>query len=95
MHYVYIIFSESVQKFYIGESEDTTERLTKHNSGAYSNAFTRQAKDWNLQVAIECPNRTIALKIEKHIKSMKSQVYIANLIKYSELREKLINRFNK
>jgi putative endonuclease len=94
MHYVYIIFSESVQKFYIGETEDITERLVKHNSGAYKNAFTSQACDWEIQTVIACENRTIALKIEKHIKSMKSKVYVNNLTKHEELRERLISRFS-
>ena len=94
MHFVYIIFSESAQKFYIGETENITERLMKHNSGVYTNAFTSQANDWAIQTTIECEGRAVALKIEKHIKSMKSIVYIENLTKYPELREKLITRFN-
>ena len=95
MHYVYIIFIESARKFYIGETDNITERLIKHNSGVYSNAFTSQANDWNINAFLECENRTIALKIEKHIKSMKSKAYLENLGKYPELREKLITRFNK
>jgi len=93
MHYVYIIFSSSAHKFYIGETLNITERLEKHNSGAYANAFTSQTNDWTIQATIECQNRTQALQIEKHIKSMKSKVYIENVIKYSEMRDKLINRF--
>lgn len=94
IHYVYVLFSESTQKFYVGETINIDERLLKHNSGAYSHAFTSQANDWTIQTAIECKNRVIALKIEKHIKSMKSKMYLKNLIKYDELREKLITRFS-
>ena len=94
MRFVYIIFSESAQKFYIGETGDINERLVKHNGGVYKNAFTAKARDWEIQTVIACENRTVALKIEKHIKSMKSKVYIENLTKYPELREKLISRFN-
>jgi putative endonuclease len=95
MHCVYIIFSESTQKFYIGETENITKRLIKHNAGVYSKAFTTQANDWTIKTILECENRTVALKMEKYIKSMKSKVYIENLAKYPELREKLITRFNK
>jgi len=94
MHYVYIIFSKTAQKFYIGETVDISERLDKHNTGAYANAFTSEASDWQIQIVIECQNRTIALKIEKYIKNMKSKVYINNLIKHEALREKLIGRFS-
>ena len=94
MHIVYIIYSTSAQKFYIGETGDINERLEKHNSGIYNNAYTAQACDWEIQTVLECENRTIALKIEKHIKSMKSKVYINNLLKYQELKDELIARFS-
>jgi putative endonuclease len=93
MHYVYIIFSNSAQKFYVGETQNITERLEKHNSRSYSNAFTSQANDWTIEATIACENRTQALLVENHIKSMKSKVYLENLIKYPEMREKLISRF--
>jgi putative endonuclease len=94
MHCVYIIFSKSAQKFYVGETQDFNERLVKHNSGINKNAFTAQACDWEIQTLIACKNRKMALKIEKHIKGMKSKVYINNLINHEELREKLIARFS-
>ena len=93
MHYVYIIFSVSVQKFYVGETENISERIIKHNTKAYSSAFTSQSNDWSIQTTIECESRTQALQIEKHIKSMKSKVYLENLVKYLEMREKLLSRF--
>ncbi|MFM2227624.1 MAG: hypothetical protein RL664_967 [Bacteroidota bacterium] len=84
MHYVYIIFSNSAQKFYVGETQNID-----------SNAFTSQANDWTIEATIACENRTQALLVENHIKSMKSKVYLENLIKYTEMREKLISRFKK
>ena len=94
MHYVYIIFSKTAQKFYVGETINIDERLNMHNTGAYSNAFTSQANDWQVQAIIECRNRSVAMKIERHIKKMKSKVYLNNLVKYKEIREKLITRFS-
>jgi putative endonuclease len=38
---VYIIFSESIKKFYIGYTNDTVQiRLEKHNSEYYDNKYT-------------------------------------------------------
>ena len=43
---------------------------------------------------ISCKDQTQALAIEKHIKLMKSKVYIENLIKYPEMTEKLKNKYS-
>ena len=55
------------------------ERLNKHNSGFYKEAYTRFATDWELYLLIECSTVSQALCVEKHIKKMKSKVYIMNL----------------
>ena len=69
------------------------ERLKKHNSGFYKEAYTRFATDWELYLLIECSTVSQALCVEKHIKKMKSKVYIMNLKKYPEMIEKLIDKF--
>jgi len=42
---------------------------------------------------MECENKTQALAIEKHIKSMKSKIYIENLKKYPEMVTKLLIKY--
>ena len=84
MNYVYILFSKTLNQFYVGETVDIEDRLTQHNSGFYDSAFTKKASDWTLYHAIECIHREQARKIETHIKKMKSKTYIQNLKKYSE-----------
>ena len=93
MWFVYILYSEKVDKFYIGESHDVDVRLDRHNTGYYSNKWAAKGKPWVLYLSLSCVNRSHALKVEKHIKSMKSKIYIQNLKKYDEMRTKLINRF--
>ncbi len=44
--------------------------------------------------SIEVENMTIALKIERYIKRMKSRVYIQNLIKYPEISMKLLEKYS-
>ena len=92
---VYIIFSESIQKFYIGYTTDAVHiRLEKHNSEHYDNKYTSIGIPWIQFLEIQCKSVSQAIKVEKHIKKMKSKVYIQNLKKYPELVQKLIERFN-
>jgi len=41
MHYLYILFSKSADKFYVGETYDVEARINAHNQHHYSNAFTK------------------------------------------------------
>lgn len=93
MHYVYIIFSESLKRFYIGETIDLSKRLVEHNEGIYARSFTKKAQDWELFLTVTCENKTQAIQIEKHIKRMKSVIYIKNLKLYPEIAEKLKEKY--
>lgn len=89
MNFVYILYSESLKKFYIGEALNIEDRIEQHNSGFYNTAYTKQASDWILYHSVDCKDRVQARKIEAHIKKMKSKLYIQNLRKYPEMAEKL------
>ena len=91
-HYCYIIFSKSLDRYYIGETEDFSTRLHMHNIGFSS--FTSKATDWRLHVLITCPHKLAALRVEKHVKSMKSRKYMENLARYPEMIAKLLSRFD-
>jgi putative endonuclease len=93
MNCVYIIYSESLDKYYIGEAIDLEERIEQHNSGFYETGYTRKSKDWILYYRIVCNSRLQARKIETHIKKMKSKKYIQNLRKYPEITKKLIAKY--
>ena len=88
---VYIIHSPSIDRYYIGSTtEELAKRLMAHNSGKYgSKSFTSRAKDWELYYSIDCVSKSQALKIEQHIKRMKSRKYIENLKTYDEIGTKL------
>jgi putative endonuclease len=88
----YILYSETVGKHYIGACrEDLNRRIMRHNQGYYGNRkFTASASDWELVLFLESLDYSHALRIEQKIKRMKSSRYIANLQKYPELREKVI-----
>ncbi|HEY5592570.1 MAG TPA: GIY-YIG nuclease family protein [Paludibacter sp.] len=89
----YIIFSDKLNKFYIGATqEDISLRIEKHNQSAYGNhRFTALADDWKLFLFLSTNDYAHAIRLERKIKSMKSVQYIKNLIKFPELLEKLIS----
>ena len=91
MNCCYILHSEKLNRYYIGVChDDLTIRIEKHNSHEYGeHRFTAKANDWKLQLSIECTSYSQAMRIEKHIKKMKSSIYINNLLKYPEMIEKL------
>ena len=91
---VYILHSKSLDRFYIGMSNDLNVRLDFHLNPNETRKFTAKAKDWTLFIAIDNLSKNKALKIEKHIKKMKSKIYIQNLLKYPEIIEKLIIKFD-
>ena len=93
MSSVYIIHSKLADKFYIGStSSSIEERILKHNTGFYENSFTSQAQDWELFIDLLCHDMTHAKRVEKHIKKMKSKIYILNLKKYPEMQFKLLEK---
>lgn len=79
MHTVYILFSDSIQKYYIGYTgEDPKERLAKHL--ANHRGFTARAKDWKIVYTEVFASKAEALQREKQIKHWKSNVRITELI---------------
>jgi putative endonuclease len=89
-YYCYILYSPVLDKFYIGETENLEARLAQHRTGFIAIAYTKQTADWEIYHAIECRSRSQARAIERHIKRMKSRVFIRNLRKYPEISERLL-----
>lgn len=89
----YIVYSKSLNKFYIGESENLNQRLELHNSGFFKGSYTSKVSDWELFYYIKCSSRKQARAIENHVKKMKSKKYIRDLSKYPEIKEKLLKKY--
>jgi len=95
MHFVYILYSLSIDTYYVGETENIEFRLKQHNLGFYVGAYTKQATDWRPYISIECETRSEARKIEAHIKRMKNRNYIENLKQHPEIIDKLKERYKQ
>ena len=89
----YILYSENLDKYYIGACQDNLEdRIIKHNTAFYGKkCFTSTSNDWELKLYIPTDNYEHAIRLERKIKAMKSKKYIQNLLKYNELIEKIFN----
>ena len=78
MHFVYILYSESRDKYYVGSCEDVSKRLVKHNTN--HSGFTGKTGDWVIKWTEEHIDKSSALKREKQIKAWKSIKMIEKLI---------------
>jgi putative endonuclease len=94
IHYVYIMYSGSLDRYYTGNTVlHPDERLAQHNSAYNKNSYTTKGMPWKMFLVLECDSREQARKVELHIKKMKSKQYILNLNQYPEMRKKLLNRY--
>ena len=83
MWYVYILFSETKDKYYVGYTGDSLEeRIRKHNSN--HKGFTGKTGDWIIKYKEEFSNLENATKREMEIKKWKSRKLIIKLIENSE-----------
>jgi len=90
---VYILYSKSIAKFYVGSCKNLKVRILKHQNKEFNKSFTLRAHDWELYFSIDNLGYNQAREIEKHIKKMKSKAYIRNLKKYADMKSKLILKY--
>ena len=77
VHFIYILYSDSLDLYYIGSSANPKERLRKHLSN--HKGFTSKAKDWLICYTKSFPEKTEALKREKQLKNWKIRQLIENV----------------
>jgi putative endonuclease len=81
MHFQYIIYSKTQNRYYIGETSDLDYRLELHNTHQFKGSYTKIANDWEFVLQHECSSKTEALYLERFIKRMKSRKFIEKIIK--------------
>ena len=79
MYTVYIIYSQSLDKHYIGFSSDVTDRLRKHNRK--SKGFSNPGKPWVLLYSESFLTMKDAMAREKQLKAWKNRKRLEALIK--------------
>ena len=93
MHYVYILYSPSLSRFYVGETVNVSERLVQHNTGHYNRASTSLVSDWEVFLEISCRDRSMALQLERFIKKQKSSKFTRRLKEEPEVLKSVKKRF--
>ena len=90
MHFLYIIYSATADKYYTGESNDVPARLKLHNDHKFLKAFTNAASDWEIRLIFKCETKTDAVYLERYIKRMKSRKFVKKVIDHPNILEEIL-----
>src|SRR5690554_7581650 len=95
MHYLYIIYSEKIDKHYIGETPDVENRLIQHNTHYFKTNFSKSANDWKLLLKYPCENRkeSLFLRSEEHTSELQSRPHLVCRLLLEKKKKK--NKINK
>ncbi len=77
MFYVYILRSQDSKKYYVGSTQDVTNRLREHNQG--ETRSTRQGIPWEIVHVEEFQTRRDAIRKENQIKARGIARYLSSL----------------
>ena len=78
MFYCYILYSEKIDKYYIGSTGNLEGRLQRHNTS--NHGFTSTGKPWELKYYESFETKSEALKRELQIKKWKNRKMLEELI---------------
>ena len=81
MYYTYILYSPSIDKYYIGYTQNLELRLERHNS--QWGKFSSRGIPWQLVYKEEFESKSDAIKRELEIKRKKSRRFIESLISHA------------
>ena len=81
LYSVYILYSQSADRYYVGHTGDIVTRLNKHNSEVEHGEYTRKNGPWIVVYHEDgFETRGEAMKRERQIKRWKSRSMIEGLI---------------
>ena len=79
---VYILYSESTNSFYKGQTRELSQRMSRHNQS--QEMATKHGVPWQLIWSTEKNTRSEALKLEKKLKNLTRNRLITFILKYSD-----------
>ncbi|MCH7534215.1 MAG: GIY-YIG nuclease family protein [Bacteroidetes bacterium] len=80
MHFAYVLYSYSLNRFYKGSTADVRDRLVRHNRGREK--ATRAGIPWIMIWVAEKNSRSEAIKLEYKLKNLSRKRLISLMIKY-------------
>ena len=84
MHYVYILYSERIDRYYVGRTKNIEKRIDDHNAGR--STYTRRGRPWRLVYQEGFEGKAEAIDREIEIKKRKSRRYIEKLVQSAPSR---------
>jgi putative endonuclease len=81
MFWTYIIYSENLNRYYIGQTNDPDARLKRHNGK--SERYTKKYVPWKFVCTIEKQTRSEAVVLERKSKNLNREDLKKFILKYS------------
>ncbi|MCC5942877.1 MAG: GIY-YIG nuclease family protein [Balneolaceae bacterium] len=78
MVYVYILYSVVADRYYVGQTSNLEERVSRHNQGG--SKYTKFGIPWKLVYKEGFETRSEAMKREKKLKSSKNREHLRRVI---------------
>ena len=82
MHFVYVLYSPSLDQFYRGQTADLQDRLHRHNLG--QEKATQRGTPWNLCWYTIKDNRSQGVILESKLKNLSRSKLINFMKKYDD-----------
>jgi putative endonuclease len=77
MFWFYILYSQKINRYYCGQTDNIALRLIRHNGNMVQSA--KNKGPWILKYKFSCDSRSAALILEKKIKSRGIKRYLQDL----------------
>ncbi len=84
MYYIYVIESKKTGRFYIGQTENLDDRVTRHNKGRVTS--TKNKGPWELKYSREVKSRSEAVLLEKKLKGFKKREALVRFFEDDNIR---------
>ncbi|MGB4819396.1 MAG: GIY-YIG nuclease family protein [Saprospiraceae bacterium] len=81
-YYVYVLYSETFDRYYIGSTQSVSERISRHNAGVET--YTKKYIPWELKISLEKMTRSEAYQLELKLKNLNREKLIKFIKKYDE-----------
>ena len=73
MFYIYILYSDTLDRYYVGYTNDVSRRLGEPNNPRRKTKYTAKSSDWKVGLQIPAgETRSEAVLLERYIKKQKS-----------------------
>ena len=81
MFTAYILYSKTLNRYYIGHTANLEDRVARHlQKRSGFTKFTKRVGDWIIVYSEKLPTRTEAIKRERYLKQRKDRKFIEKLI---------------